>query len=112
VISVKILRNSASRIVGFEVSGHANYAEYGQDIVCAAVSALCIAIANGLERHCRAPVSIETSDGYMRVVSELTERGEIDNSSGVLYDTLVDALRGISEQYPGRISIVTDCVSS
>ena len=42
MISVKILRNSASRIVGFEVSGHANYAEYGQDIVCAAVSAFCV----------------------------------------------------------------------
>ena len=28
-----------SRIVGFEVSGHSGYADAGEDIVCAAVSA-------------------------------------------------------------------------
>jgi len=95
--------------MGFEASGHAGYAHYGHDIVCSAVSALCIAIANGLQRHCSTPVNVDTADGYMRVVS-LPESGggEIDNSSKVLYHTLVDALKEIAEQYPDRLSVITD----
>lgn len=109
MVSVRILKDGALRTIGFEASGHAGYDEYGRDIVCSAVSALCIAVANGLERHCSTPVHMETGDGYIRVVSESTSSsGEIDNSSRVLYDTLEDALRGISEQYPDRISIAAD----
>lgn len=107
MISVKILRDSASRIYGFEAAGHAGYAEAGHDIVCSAVSALCIAIANGLEKYCTSPVSIESNDGLLRVVSSRSAdvQGSIDNSSRLLYDTLVDALEAISREYPDRIRI-------
>lgn len=39
---------SAGNFVGFNISGHANYADYGKDIVCAAVSSALQMIANGL----------------------------------------------------------------
>lgn len=108
MISVRVLRDSASGIRGFEVSGHAGYAEAGYDIVCSAVSALCIAIANGLEKYCPSPVSIESGDGLLRVVSSESSdvQGGIDNSSKLLYDTLMDALEAIAQEYPDRISIL------
>lgn len=51
----------------FELSGHAGYAEYGQDIVCAAVSALSISAVNGLEHFLPEPPEVEVrdSDGYL-----------------------------------------------
>lgn len=112
MISVRILRDSASTIRGFEVAGHAGYAQCGHDIVCSAVSALCIAIANGLEKHCTSPVRIETADGRMRVVSYGSEAADdaIDNSSSVLYDTLVDALEAIAKEYPGRVKMTQGTV--
>lgn len=55
------------RIHKFELSGHAGYDEYGQDIVCAAVSALSISAVNGLEHFLpqQPEVDVRDSDGYM-----------------------------------------------
>ncbi|MGN1034159.1 MAG: ribosomal-processing cysteine protease Prp [Oscillospiraceae bacterium] len=39
---------SAENFVGFNISGHANYADYGKDIVCAAVSSALQMVTNGL----------------------------------------------------------------
>ncbi len=44
-----ILKTKDKNIVGFQVSGHAGYAEYGKDIVCSAVSVLSINAINTLE---------------------------------------------------------------
>lgn len=47
---IKILLKTRDKaIIGFESSGHANFAEQGEDIICAAVSALTINSINTLE---------------------------------------------------------------
>ncbi len=114
MISVRVFRGSDGGIRGFEVSGHAGYAQHGHDIVCSAVSALCIAIANGLEKHSTSRVHIEAAEGRMRVVSHETGPGAagIDNSSVVLYDTLIEALKAIAKEYPGRIRFIDDLVDT
>jgi uncharacterized protein YsxB (DUF464 family) len=112
LISVRIFRGSDSGIRGFEVSGHAGYAPHGKDIVCSAVSALCIAIANGLEKHSASPVYTEAAAGRLRVISQGTgpDAAGIDYSSSVLYDTLVEGLKAIAKEYPGRIRFTEDLV--
>lgn len=40
MITAKIFRSSHGTVSGFEISGHADYAEEGSDIICAAVSAI------------------------------------------------------------------------
>ena len=40
MIKVKIHRDDAGTVDGLKVSGHAGYAENGEDIICAAVSTL------------------------------------------------------------------------
>ena len=44
-----ILYIGDGEVKGFDVCGHAEYAPYGEDIVCAAVSVLTIAAVNSLE---------------------------------------------------------------
>lgn len=44
-----LLKTRDKKIIGFESSGHANYAAAGEDIICAAVSALTINSINTLE---------------------------------------------------------------
>ena len=51
MIKATIFRNNADELVGFEISGHAGFAERGQDIVCAAVSFLATTVVNSLEEH-------------------------------------------------------------
>ena len=45
---VTVYENKKEEYVGFETEGHAGYAEAGQDIVCAAVSALAINTINSV----------------------------------------------------------------
>lgn len=52
MIDVTIYKNSDLDSVGFYVSGHAGYANTGEDIVCSAVSALTITVCNSLEALC------------------------------------------------------------
>ena len=42
------IRKSGEHYTEFQVQGHAGYAEYGKDIVCASVSALTITLENSL----------------------------------------------------------------
>ena len=46
---VTIYRNFENECVGFDVIGHAGYAEEGEDIVCAAISILVINTMNAIE---------------------------------------------------------------
>ncbi|WP_333683544.1 ribosomal-processing cysteine protease Prp, partial [Enterocloster lavalensis] len=59
MIQVTIFRDSEESgdvFTGVELSGHAGYAESGRDIVCAAVSALVLNMANSVEAF--------TEDGF------------------------------------------------
>ena len=49
MIKVIIKRDKDKVAKGIEISGHAGYAEYGQDIICAAVSVLALNMANSVE---------------------------------------------------------------
>ena len=46
---VTIYKNLENECVGFQVFGHAGYAEAGEDIVCAAISVLVINTMNAIE---------------------------------------------------------------
>ena len=49
MIHAAIYENKKKECTGFKLSGHAEYAEYGQDVVCAAVSVLVINTINAIE---------------------------------------------------------------
>ena len=49
MIQVNILRDRNEVVKGIDINGHAGYAEYGQDVICAAVSALVLNMANSVE---------------------------------------------------------------
>ena len=49
MIQVNILRDRNEVVKGIDINGHAGYAEYGQDIICSAVSVLALNMANSVE---------------------------------------------------------------
>ena len=83
------------------VIGHANYDEYGKDIVCAGVSALVQALIGCIEeRYYTAEcISIDPKQGEV-IVS--CEGG--DDISAVFYMTAV-GLRQIADSYPDHVQI-------
>ena len=52
MIEIKLYKNDMGNYHRYEVEGHAEYAEYGKDIVCAGVSALTQSALFTLEEMC------------------------------------------------------------
>ncbi len=50
MIKVTIYKTDGHKYAGFDISGHAGYDESGNDVVCAAVSAIVINTINSIER--------------------------------------------------------------
>ncbi|MDA8228159.1 MAG: ribosomal-processing cysteine protease Prp, partial [Desulfitobacterium hafniense] len=75
-INLTVWLDEQERIRQFDLSGHAGFSVEGQDIVCAAVSALSIAAANGLEHFLGTNPVQDASDGYLSL--SLSEIGEAE----------------------------------
>ena len=79
--------------------GHAGYAEEGQDIVCAAVSALIINTVNSLETFTKEKFQAKDKDGYVSIIFEQspnTPEGKL------LMDSLILGLTEIEHNYNNR----------
>jgi uncharacterized protein YsxB (DUF464 family) len=90
-------------LVGFEVSGHADYAEFGEDIVCASVSSAVLLVCNTITEcyHADAIVSVDDNDGIaLRLANTSPE-----SYSSRLLDGLKLHLVILSEDFPKRINI-------
>ncbi|MBQ6321590.1 MAG: ribosomal-processing cysteine protease Prp, partial [Lachnospiraceae bacterium] len=57
---------------GVECSGHAGYADAGEDIYCSAVSALVTNTCNSLEVLTGDAHLVETDDGYLKILFSQT----------------------------------------
>lgn len=72
MIKIKIFRQLDGKISGFSVTGHAGTAEYGQDIVCAAVSTLAQTALLGIGRQLQRELDYKVASGdlYMNLKDE------------------------------------------
>ncbi|MGV0167339.1 ribosomal-processing cysteine protease Prp [Furfurilactobacillus sp. WILCCON 0119] len=71
MIKVDISRNAQHQLTTFIMTGHAGAGEYGEDIVCAAVSVLAITTVNALDAVAGVHPEITSDDdngGYLKVV--------------------------------------------
>ena len=102
MVIVKIERNDNNEVQGFQIKGHANYAERGKDIICASISAIAQAATLGLLEVAKINPTIQKSDGLLNVnITEYYERLDIR----AILDTMVAGIRNIAEQYPKNIKI-------
>lgn len=88
-------------IEGFDVSGHANTAPHGQDIVCAAVAALTQTAALGLECHLQRSFKLDIASGRLNLMLE----GLPDQLTGAILETMLLGLLEIEKIHPQVIRI-------
>ena len=84
--------------------GHADYAERGKDIVCAAVSALCTALANTLVNYGVSEASIRVEEGNFFVSATITKNQPQCEGA---FDTVVTGLIMLAEQYPDNVFVAS-----
>ena len=90
---------------GFEISGHAQYAPHGQDIVCAAVSMLAITTVNSLLEQVGQVMIKSSDDGLVscRLPEELDELAMV--KAQAILKTLEIGLNGVQIEYPKYITL-------
>ena len=92
-ISITRHNNEYSQIKAF---GHAEYEDYGKDIVCSAVSVLIINTANSLEKFTEDLILAQT---YEDGTTEILLKEHPSKEATLLIDSLVLGLEGIRNQY-------------
>ena len=97
MITIKVRKKNGT-YEEFISKGHAGYAESGQDIVCAAVSALIITTVNSLDKFTEDEFQLKEDDGFVsiRFKNVLSEKGNL------LMDSLLLGLTEIAGSYNNR----------
>ncbi len=96
MIQMTIFTHS-EKIIGFEFSGHAQFEEFGKDIVCASVSVLAINTVNSIETFTndKFDCTVREEEGFLsfRIISNVSEKSEL------LLNALKLGIIGIEQQY-------------
>ncbi len=93
---VTFYQNSRGQITGFAAEGHAGYAQAGEDIVCAAISALVINTVNSLERLTKDAFTLDTDQesGFIRLAME----GDFSEKAELLLQSLALGLSDLESE--------------
>lgn len=104
MINVIFLKKQ-DNLVSMKATGHAEFDEYGKDIVCSATSALSIAILNGItDVLCFKPVFHIGEDGFLSISIESLHIEQIKTCQ-VLMETLLLGLQNIEINYGEYINV-------
>jgi uncharacterized protein YsxB (DUF464 family) len=107
-IILNLWLDESQRIHKFELNGHAGYAEFGQDIVCAAVSALSISAVNGLEYFLPVKPEVEAIDpkGFLSCSLPGLEPQTLEQAQWILR-TMVLGVEAIQQSYGEKYVKIT-----
>ncbi len=94
MITVTIYKKS-DQYLGFDISGHAGYAEEGSDIICAAVSALSLNTLNSIEAFTEDEFTGEQKDGVLTCAFP----EPLSDKAALLMDSMVLGLTDIQKSY-------------
>lgn len=95
MIEVSIDKDLEGNIKSLTISGHAGYGEYGQDIVCSAVSVLAINLVNSIEEFTDDKFELDMDDGYFKLILN----SGLSTSSKLLLDSCILGIKSIKKQY-------------
>lgn len=110
MIHVWIQRSQENDILELTLDGHAEFAEHGSDIVCAAVSALAIGITNSVQRFLGIELNPtdEGEAGFMWIQVPAGLPGDKMKQLQLLLNTLAFSLQGIADQYPDYVHVIEE----
>lgn len=110
MIKARFTRDARGNLVKFNLTGHADAGEYGQDIVCAAVSAVSIGAVNGVEALAGFTPNVdadEVNGGHLQLVIDQDLTGEQMHITQILLENLALSMQSIAESYGDYVQIET-----
>ncbi len=97
---IKVSVESKKQIQKIKILGHADYKEYGKDIVCSSVSSIVTTTVNGIAEINPKYLAVEEVKNGM-VLTILTE----DKICEKLIQNMLNLLSELSESYPENIIV-------
>ena len=94
MIKIKVTEKNIS------ILGHANYDEYGKDIVCAAVSSVVMCSVEAISSFDTKAVDINESKDKLEIIINKT-----DDITEKLIKNMLNCLKEIEKKYPKNIQI-------
>ena len=94
------------RITGFSVSGHSGYAEAGQDIICAAISAVVTMAEATINEVCGAKAKVRVKEEDARVTLTLPASCDEEESVQAVLAGMMLTLCSLRDDYPDYIEVL------
>lgn len=106
MIQVTIVKKNGN-ITGYYAQGHAEYAEMGSDIVCAAISTVMQNPLAGIQEvlHLNPQYGFD-EDGYLTVNFSNLDYQEKKKEVSALLETMIVMLKELERSYPKNIKLV------
>ncbi len=107
MIKVNLYHNNQGDLWHFNVSGHAEYADHGQDIVCAAVSMIVINTINSIMSFTNEPTELQEDpqDGLIDCIFPNIKIGQGSAEALLLLKSMTLGLQSVKQQYEQYIQI-------
>ena len=94
------------RITGFTISGHSGYAEAGQDIICAAISAVVTMAEATINDVCGAKAKVRVKEEDARVTLTLPASCDEEESVQAVLAGMMLTLCSMRDDYPDYIEVL------
>ncbi|WP_179395607.1 ribosomal-processing cysteine protease Prp [Lacticaseibacillus absianus] len=110
MIKAIFTRDGDGALHQFKLTGHADSGEYGQDIVCAAVSAVSIGAVNGIEAlagYEPTVVADEVNGGHLDVTIPHRISQDQRHTTQILLESLLLAMQDIAADYGDYVTVQT-----
>ena len=103
-----IFSRVSNKLVEFKAQGHAESSnEEGFDLVCSAISASSIMIANGITEVLCISAAISEKDGFLHINLGMLCENDIEKCQ-VLMETLLLGLKSIEQSYGEYIKVLIE----
>lgn len=105
MVKITIRKNDLDCIEGIKLTGHANYAKHGEDIVCAAVSVLAQTTLLGLVDVLKINVDYKIDEGYLEFNLENDNKNDSINA---LLNTFEAGIENLLLDYGKYLKLVKE----
>ena len=95
--NITIFRDKNQNVLGFECIGHAGFAGYGQDVVCAGISILVQNTINSIQTYTEEGFSCEADEKSGDIRFHFSDVPEHD--AALLINSMILGLQGIQSSY-------------
>ena len=106
MLEVRFRRDSRQRLSSVFASGHTGFAEHGEDIVCAAASAILQSAWLGLTDYAKIAVEADRSEGHLAL--RWPQAARDDPSLRAIMSSAELAINHMARQFPENLRTVAE----